>query len=295
MRARPVIGVIGAGQVGQTLARLLFQAGYEVGAIYSRRPEPAEALASLVQSRVTAAPAEVLEAVDLLLLTVPDDAIRSLALQLAHGELEGKAVVHSSGALDSHSLDAVAECGAMVGSLHPIYPFAGVEDALKGLPGAAFAVESDSEVLMDHLGDMIRSMNGTILRIASGEKALYHAALVIASNYTVVLYDIARRLLLSLGPDEAAADGALNTLLAGTAANLRSQGLPQALTGPLVRRDIGTLTAHLAALHRYDDQLAALYRELARWALPILEARDLPTDAIEELLNQDERHATDHT
>ena len=295
MQPKPSLGVIGAGKVGQTLARLLFQAGYTIGAVYSRSPVHAETLAGFVASRVTNSPYEVLIAVDLTLLTVPDDAIAALAARLGRGDLSGKAVVHTSGALDSRSLELLGARGALVGSLHPIYPFADVDSAVTGLPGAAFGLESQSEALMECLGDIVRALNGTILRIPVGEKAVYHAALVIASNYTVVLYDTARRLLSGLGADEMAVDYALSSLLSETVANLRMKGVPDALTGPLVRGDTGTIAAHLEALRQRDPLIAAMYRDLARLALPMLEARAVKSDSIVNLLDQDESDATDHS
>ncbi len=284
MTQPPLLGVIGAGKVGQTLARMLAQAGYTVGAVHSRTPAHAESLAQQVGARVTDSPAAVLESVDLTLLTVPDDAVRSLAETLAAGDLSGKMVVHTSGALDARSLSLLAARGAKVGSLHPAYPFASVDTAMTGLPGATFAIEAEDEALMACLGDMVHALNGTILKLETGDKAIYHAALVIASNYTVILYDVARRLLLSLNASEDASDSALNSLLAETVRNIETRGVPDALTGPLVRGDTGTLRAHLDALARYDPQIAALYRDLARQALPMLA---VSSAAVQNLLEEE--------
>jgi predicted short-subunit dehydrogenase-like oxidoreductase (DUF2520 family) len=286
MSGKPVLGIIGAGKVGQTLARLLYQASYTIGAIYNRTPATAVRLARLVNSTAVMTVQEVAGHADLILLTVPDDAIEWVAEQLTASHLAGKGVMHTSGVHDAKVLSGLAAHGAMIGSLHPAYPFADVEIALRGLAGATFALEAESNQLADWLTDMVHAMSGSVLRIPPGGKALYHAALVIASNYMVTLYAAAERLLLTLSEDRAAVDGALNALVGATANNLRGQGIPDALTGPLVRGDAGTIESHLTALARQDAQLAALYRELARLSLPILRARGIPIDTIENLLSR---------
>jgi predicted short-subunit dehydrogenase-like oxidoreductase (DUF2520 family) len=292
---KPVIGVIGAGRVGQTLARGLHRAGYPIAAVCSRSPEPAVRLAAVVGAAVVSVPQDVPTQCDLTLLTVPDDALSGLAGTLAQVDWTGRAAVHTSGAHSREVLAPLAARGALTGSLHPAYPFAAVETALRDLPGTTFALEAEDQRLVDWLGDIVSALKGTILRIPPGAKPLYHAALVIASNYTVTLYAAAERLLLSLGADRAAVDGALNALVGATVLNLREQGIPDALTGPLARGDAGTVSAHAVALAGQDRLLAQVYLDLARLTLPLLAARGTPLEAIRRLLEQDDGHATDHT
>jgi predicted short-subunit dehydrogenase-like oxidoreductase (DUF2520 family) len=286
MPKKPALSIIGAGKVGQALALLCLRAGYTTAAVYSRTPAHAERLAQQVGSVAVATAQEAALRADLILLTVPDDAIEVVARQLAVCPLAGKGVIHTSGAHDARVLSALAARGAMTGSLHPAYPFADVESAMSGLAGTTFALEADDERLAVWLSEMVSALNGSVLRIPPGSKALYHAALVIASNYTVTLYAAAERLLLTLSDDRAAVDGALNRLVGATVENLRETGIPDALTGPLVRGDVGTIEAHLEALQQQDAQLAALYRDLARASLPILQARGIPVDAIVSLLSR---------
>lgn len=291
------IGFIGAGKVGGTLARLWHQRGYAISAIYSRTFAHARALADAVGAEAVDTPEAVIAASDLTLLAVPDDQIRPLAEQLTlrSRSLMGKAVVHTSGALDVRALESAAAVGASVGSLHPAFPFADVETAVLNLPGAAFAVESEDVRLRGWLLGLVASLDGQVVAISPGSKVLYHAALVIASNYTVTLYALAERLLMSLGADRAAAEAALNPLVTGTAENLRLRGIPDALTGPLVRADVGTVTEHLRALEMVDMDAAALYRQLARMTLPLAAARGVSLDALMRLLAQEEENENDHS
>ncbi len=81
-------------------------------------------------------------------------------------------------------------------------------------------------------------------------------------------------------------DHALNTLVGATTSNLIQQGIPAALTGPLVRADFNTLQAHLTALETADPAAAQLYRTLARLSLPMLAERGLNTQDFENFLDR---------
>ncbi|MBA3873709.1 MAG: DUF2520 domain-containing protein [Anaerolineae bacterium] len=295
MIARPSLGFIGIGKVGTTLARLLFARGFSVPCVYSRSASHAGILANTVRAKVAASAEEVVRSTDLIFLTVPDDAIAEVAARLAITQLNGKAVVHTSGVQESSVLNSLVVHGAMVGSLHPIFPFADIEQSVMGLPGAVFGVQVDSQTLQDWLKDIVNALDGQTLMIAAGQKALYHSALVFASNYGVTLYAIAQQLLTHMGAEKEVSTLALNTLTAGMVRNLQVMGIPDALTGPLVRGDVGTIEAHLAALQLFNPTLANLYTQLAIQTLPLAAARGADTGLIEVLLRKKMDDADNHT
>jgi predicted short-subunit dehydrogenase-like oxidoreductase (DUF2520 family) len=284
---KPQLGIIGAGKVGSTLARLLAQQGYTVTRVYSRKPENAARLAEALQTPAAISPAEVVQHADLILLTVSDDAITPVVAELAALDFTGKAVIHCAGALGSEVLSPLAAQGARVGSLHPVFPFSDIESAMAGLAGASFALESDSALLRDWLVAIIGALRGQVVEIPLGSKSLYHAALALSSNYTVTLYALAHSLISGLGADPAAVRQMLDSLLSATVHNLQQAPSPaDALTGPLVRGDVQTLAAHLQQLQMADPQIASAYRLLAQLSFPLLEARGTPLSAITSLLEQ---------
>ncbi len=292
---KPTLGFVGAGKVGTTLARLLYERGYVVSVVCSRNSGHSSELAASVEAQAVASAAEVAAAADLTFLTVPDDALSSIVLELAEVSLEGKAVVHTSGVHEAAVLNAVISQGAMIGSVHPAFPFATVEESIKGLPGSTFALQVENDLLREWLVEIIKALDGQVFEIASGQKALYHSALVFASNYGVTLYAIAQQLLLALGAAPMITSSVLNTLMAGMMHNLQLQGIPDALTGPLVRGDAGTIEAHLAALHAHNAKLAALYVQLAEQTVPLAKARGVDTHSVESILIRKIDDADNHT
>ena len=296
-KTSPRLGIIGVGRVGGTLARLLHRSGYEVAAVYNRHEGPAEALAAQTGAHVTADMADVVAHADLVLLTVADDAIQPVAQSLAGCDWRGKGAIHTSGAHSVDVLDVLIKSGAVVGSLHPALPFAATDEDAQSVSGAAFAVEADDERLRGWLHAMVTALGGHVLDIPADGKARYHAALALASNYTVTLYAAAERLLAGLGADESARRAVLDALVSATVENIRQRGIPDALTGPLVRADLGTLAVHLDAL-RSEPEIRKNYIALARLSYPMLIARGVDIDLIEKLFHsasaKEDQDASDH-
>lgn len=276
------LGFVGAGKVGWALAHI-WRANVTV--VASRTHARAVALAHAVGAVPTKTPVEAVQHSDVLFLTVPDDAIETVAQQLASVDLTGKMIVHTSGAHDRHVLAAAARGGAITGSLHPALPFADSMTALQNLPGTTFAVEAEDPTLRTSLLRLVQQVPGREIIVPTQQKALYHAALVIASNYTVTLYHIASQLLGSMSDDGEAINSALNALMDATIQNLRDYGTPAALTGPLVRADVGTIAAHLSALEQENPDLVGLYKRLGEATLPIVAARGTPIDELRKRLN----------
>ncbi len=291
----PTIGIVGAGHVGSTLGLSLKACGFKIVSVFSRTPEHADSIAQQLDSRVATSAAEVLTSADLTLLTVSDDVIEEVAAEAAKAikaasvTSQIKAVVHTSGAYDRQVLAALQPLGWMTGSLHPALPFAATASSRSDrFYGVTFALEADDERLLMWMEQIAQALGANAFRLKEGQKVLYHTALAMASNYTVSLYGFAEQLLTQAGFSESAAAATLNALLQATVTNLEKKGIPEALTGPLVRNDTGTVSQHLRVLHRDAPAGVNAYRALARLTYPLLTARGISTFQIEHLLQQDE-------
>ena len=119
-----------------------------------------------------------------------------------------------------------------------------------------------------------------MITVAPENRALYHAALCVMSNYLVALADLGSGLLAHSGMDRAEALAAAEPLIRGTVENIGSVGVPDALTGPIARGDIATVARHLQALDAIDKKTGDTYRALGVYTVDIarrkgrLQARD---------------------
>jgi len=230
-------------------------------------------------------PLEVVRRSDLSFLTVPDDEIIGVAASLVEMSLGGKAIVHTSGAKPASVLNMLQEQGAVIGSLHPVFPFANVETALLRVPGSVFALEAEG-LLRGWLEVLVESVSGHILVIPPGGKALYHAALNFVGAYTVTMYSIAASIFETMGINTPEAHRALYSLMLAAIQNIQMDGLPGALTGPISRGDAGTIAEHLAALQsaEIDSEILDAYEVIARLTLPISAAQGTDISELDLLL-----------
>jgi predicted short-subunit dehydrogenase-like oxidoreductase (DUF2520 family) len=265
------IGFIGAGTVGTALASRLSQKGYAVVAVSSRTLSSARRLAGAVPGcKVCQTAQEVAEATEFVFITTPDDVIPTIAGKVSWHK--GQKVVHCSGADSLDILEPARLAGAMVGCFHPLQTFASVEQAVDNLPGTTFALEAE-EPLLTTLKDMAHSLEGDSVQLNAGDKVLYHAAAVFACNYVVTLVKLATDLWEGFGIPRDRATRAILPLLHGTVRNIGSVGLPDSLTGPIARGDLGTIRKHLKALETAAPNLMDAYTELALQTIPIAVAK----------------------
>lgn len=267
----PDIGFIGAGTVGTALAARLREKGYTVTAVASRTPASAERLADMVDGcQVKDTPQSVAEAAEIVFITTPDDVIPRIAAQVKWHS--GQSVAHCSGADSLDILEPATITGARAGAFHPLQTFASINHAMENIPGSTFAIEAE-EPLLSTLKEMALALNGRSIELKPGDKVLYHAAAVFACNYLVTLVKMGTDLWQTFDVSSDEATQAMLPLLRGTINNLDNIGLPNCLTGPIARGDLGTIKKHLAALETRAPALLPSYRELGRQTIPIALAK----------------------
>jgi len=265
------LGFIGAGTVGTALAARLAGRGYPIVAVSSLSWASAQRLAQAVSGcRVFDNSQAVADNAELIFITTPDDAIASVVFQVSWHP--GQSVVHCSGADSTDILQSAKEAGAKVGAFHPLQTFASPQQAMENIPGSTFALEAE-EPLLDTLKGMAAALDGNWVELKAKDKVLYHAAAVLACNYMVTLVKLATDLWQSFDVPQEKATKALVPLLRGTLHNIETIGIPQCLTGPIARGDIGTINKHLDALEAAAPHLLSTYRELGRQTIPIAAAK----------------------
>jgi predicted short-subunit dehydrogenase-like oxidoreductase (DUF2520 family) len=267
----PTIGFIGAGTTGTALAVRLAQHKYPVTAVSSRSLTSAEKLAAKISScKVYNRAQEVADVAQLVFITTPDDTISTVAAEVKWHN--GQSVVHCSGAHSIDILETAKQQGANTGCFHPLQTFASVDQAIDNIPGSTFAIEAE-EPLSSILKEMATALEGDLVILKAGDKVLYHAAAVIACNYLVTLVKLATDLWQTFEVPPAQATKALMPLLRGTLSNIENVGLPNCLTGPIARGDLGTISRHLESLSKQAPSLLGIYKELGQQTIPIALAK----------------------
>lgn len=262
------VAIIGAGRMGRGLALALADAGVGV-TLLGRSWDAADV------SRA-----------GLVLIATPDDAIGGVAAELARDDAvtDRQVVLHLSGLLDRLALHALAVTGAGLGSFHPMQSVADPATARQRLAGAYAGLEGDERAVA--AGEALAAALGMHpVHLSPGAKAAYHAGAVFASNYLVVLAEVAARLARETGVDAATAAALYLPLMRGTLDNL-ALGAANALTGPVRRGDAATVQRHLAALSPEDR---TLYRTLGLAALRLAREAGLasgPASAVERALTE---------
>jgi predicted short-subunit dehydrogenase-like oxidoreductase (DUF2520 family) len=210
------VNVIGRGRVGSAIAARLEERGVEL------REDGAE----------------------LVLLCVPDTAIRDVAQGLSPGSW----LAHVSGATPLSALDPHERRF----SLHPLQTFT-LARGPEQLDGAWAAVTAESEEARELAFGLARLLGLEPFELEDADRPLYHAGAVVASNALVALDEAAAGLVAAAGaPPEA-----LEPLMARTIEN----GFE--LTGPIERGDWETVEAHREAIRHARPDLEPLYDVLA--------------------------------
>jgi len=183
---------------------------------------------------------------------VPDGAVGEMAARIARLKPPPRlAVVHLSGALGLDALNALQENAR--GSFHPLQSFPAPRDP-SAFRGITIAVDATTPTLRRRLAALARVLGARPKLVTDGERVLYHAAAVFASNFLDVTVAEGVRLLERIGWSGDEATRALLPLVDGAVANIRKRGAVQALTGPIRRGDADTVKRHMDALRKLGSR-----------------------------------------
>ncbi|MGA5702165.1 Rossmann-like and DUF2520 domain-containing protein [Peterkaempfera bronchialis] len=281
--ARLAVGVVGTGRVGPALGAALQLAGHRVVAASGVSAASRRRAENLLPGVRLVTPPQVLAAADLVLLTVPDDALADLAAGLAAtGAVRpGQILVHTSGAHGVAVLEPVLRVGALPLALHPAMTFTGTSVDVARLAGCPFGVTAPEE-LRPVAEALVVEMGGEPEWVPEEVRPLYHTALAHGANHLVTLVAQAQELLRAAGVAE---PGRMLGPLLGAALDNALRSGDGALTGPVARGDAGTVRQHLDQLRRVSPQALEAYRAMARaTADRALATGMLRADAAEALL-----------
>jgi predicted short-subunit dehydrogenase-like oxidoreductase (DUF2520 family) len=183
---------------------------------------------------------------DAVLLCVPDAEIASAAAAITPGPLVG----HCSGAT---GLEPLAPHEAF--SLHPLMTITATEATFNG---AAAAIDGNTERAAALAGYLAGELGLEPIRVRPADRAAYHAAASMASNFLVTLEAAAEQLAATAGVERKM----LVPLVRATVENWATVGGERALTGPVARGDVATVARQRDAVSERAPELLTLFDAL---------------------------------
>ena len=251
------IVLVGPGRAGMSLSLALTDAAHRfVGVLgRSRVDAAADQLGTVALSWD-----ELLPSADLLLIGASDDAIGEVAARVAPMAIGCRAAAHLSGTVSVAALAPLADVGLDIGGFHPLQSLPTPAIGRRRLAGAWAGITAAEPNFHSTLGDLARSIGMVPFDLADDVRGLYHAGASAAANYVVGSLRLAEQLFAAAGvPWEAA-----GPMVSAVVDNVREVGAREALTGPIARGDVATVTAQRAAIREAAPELEAGFAAIGR-------------------------------
>lgn len=266
------LAVVGPGRVGRALARRLGERGVDVLGFVGRNPASvAAALAFCGRGRPLGAAD--LATAHVVVFAVGDAELPAAVAATAAATQPRSCSLwlHTSGRFGVDVLQPLREHPVRCGALHPVAPFPDAESGLAALRGRPAVLRGEPRAMrllhrLALLLDMVPCVDH------GGDPVLYHAACALAANGLTALADLVDGVLRAHGGLPAAdAQQVRQALLTAAVDACGALGPTAALSGPVVRGDVATVRAHLAALDAALPLAGAAYRALLLHAVELAE------------------------
>lgn len=262
------ITILGVGKVGSALAWELSSAGYKVKYLIGRD----EALLNKLSKRIKGCKVsslittDILQRSDIVFITVKDSQIPDTIeeIRLTGADIEGKMFIHTSGSLSSSVLSLLKRRKANTGSFHPIQTFNKVSTKRgKLLSGIYFGIEGDEET-KKFLRKAAKKLGSGVVEMQSARKPLYHLASVMASNFLVTNINLISGVLNKAGIKDVNAYDVYKGIISQTLKNIEKSGQVDALTGPVDRNDMETISSHIEYIKKHLPEMETFYKEASK-------------------------------
>lgn len=243
MNVKPIqtIAIIGSGNLASHLCSAFMHAQRRVHTVVSRNPIAGRLLATRAGADYVAKVEDCPISVDLIVLAVSDSAIESVVRRLPENQA---LVVHISGSTDIDAVDKFEHHGVF----YPLQSF--TKDKEVNFFEVPFLIEGASEEDEARLSDLGKAISTKVFKASSDDRRYLHVAAVFASNFSNVLYGIAKNILESNTqlPFEL-----LYPLIKETAVKIKDLPPHKAQTGPASRGDKAVMERQLELLKHHRE------------------------------------------
>jgi len=282
------IGFIGSGKVGCSLGLYFQFHQIQLSGYYSKTRSSSEFAAKLTQTKSYDQINQLVEESTIIMISVSDDQIKivwkQLLDQIGINKLKDKYVCHCRGIDSSMIFEKINEDQVQIGSLHPICAISDREFGYKNLQRAIFSYEGTIKA-RQMIEALLKKTKNTGVELDANQKGRYHAAAAISSNLMIGLLKESKDILVDCGFTKQQAETAVISLAVGNLQNIETQGLEEALTGPIERNDEKTVQLHLESLTKQER---LVYQSLSKKIIPIAEKKhpDRDYSKIKEMLQK---------
>ncbi len=219
----------------------LFNEGYFISQVYSRKQKNADALSKKIKAEAISDLKKLSTDSSIYIIAIKDDAITSIAKQL---KLKDKIIVHTSG---TSSIDVLKKCSKNIGVFYPLQTFS--KDRKANFKTIPICIEANNTATSSTLLYFAKSISANVQKINSEERKKIHLAAVFACNFSNHMYAISEKL---LAKDNLSLD-LLKPLIEETANKIKNNKASTVQTGPAIRNDKKTMSAHLKLLSNEKD------------------------------------------
>jgi predicted short-subunit dehydrogenase-like oxidoreductase (DUF2520 family) len=278
--------IIGAGRLGKNIALALFNSQIISSfCICNRTYESALKACQELGFGVAVAQISELPQAEITWICSGDDAISSVVEALANQSVlkPGTFIIHSSGVLNSSILAPLKVHGCFIASFHPLKAFKTHYIDKDAFYQVDCVLEGDAPAC-NWINQSFTALGAYISAIKPENKARYHAAACIASNYLITLASCSEALFLKAGLNKQQSRRMLINLMQGNLTNLQhTERIAESLTGPLIRGDKKTLRLHLDSIE--NPLIHHLYQAAGLATLPLTNLTEKEKKEIKNLLS----------
>ena len=229
------ISLIGAGNVGSHLGKVLKAKGHQIGQVFSRRLEKAERLANIVEAEAVNELSAIEQGAEVYIIAVSDKAIEEVSAQL---RLNRGVVAHTSGAASIDLLDSHAQFG----SFYPLQTF--TPNRQPNWQEIPICLNANNVDTFDTLYDLAETINDNIHHLTDDERTNLHVGAVVVNNFINHLLGVTRE----ITDSQKVPYELLLPLLNETIAKSKNAHPFDIQTGPAKRNDVETIEKHLSLL-----------------------------------------------
>lgn len=241
------VSIIGSGNVARHLIHA-FQSNSKIELVqmFARNKK---SLTHLLDSNSVTSDYTQLQAADVYIIAVSDDAIAEISSQLP---FENQLVVHTSGTVPLTTLESKNRRGVF----YPLQTFS--KDKAVNFKTIPICLEAENEKDLQTLNQIASTISDAVYQINSEQRKALHVAAVFVNNFVNHLYQMGNEICDNNNvPFEI-----LKPLIQETANKIVSLSPKEAQTGPAKRNDLTTIEAHQQFLT--DENLSTIYTLLTQ-------------------------------